>query len=326
MEYLYDNHLDPMPVHNKEMRFKGEESLIDCLAHVDNLICKAILESLGSSTHKDASDFLDRVRSHGWKNITMPLASGDIAVLRVIVLWMNKSPQRIQEWLSREGVKKQIPYDVDTRWNYTVVMIEAALENRAALQAWIKDQVELQQLNFGPENWKRLKQIRDLLKPFEEHTMFVSREEPTLYRLPNLYLKLDKLLQSIIKKEGVYATYDPSLIKAAQAGLDVFNKYYLAMKSNDIYWIAWVLDPRIKGNWLKKNHPDASDIITRIKSFLKEAYQAEQELPEMAASESQQVKKDLELDFLEEYGSIISAENDIMILTATLILLQLNLY
>jgi hypothetical protein len=106
MEYLYDNHLDPMPVHDKEMRFKGEESLIDCLAHVDNLIYKAILESLGSSTHKDASDFLDRVRSHGWKNITMPLASGDIAVLRIIVLWMNKSPQRIQEWLSREGVKK----------------------------------------------------------------------------------------------------------------------------------------------------------------------------------------------------------------------------
>jgi hypothetical protein len=31
----------------------------------------------------------------------------------------------------------------------------------------------------------------------------------------------------------------------------------------------------------------------------------------MVASESQQVKKNLELDFLEEYGSIISAENDI---------------
>jgi hypothetical protein len=275
MEYLYNNHLDLMPVYNKEMRFKGEESLIDCLAYIDNLIYKAILESLGSSTYKDASDFLNRVRLHGWKNITILLVSGDIAVLRVIVLWINKSPQRIQEWLSRKGVKKQIPYDIDIRWNYTVVMIEAALENRTALQAWIKDQVELQQLNFGPENWKRLKQIRDLLKPFEEHTKYVSREEPILYCLPNLYLKLDKLLQSIVKKEGVYAIYDPSLIKATQAGLDVFNKYYLAIKSNNIYWIACILDPRIKGNWLKKNHPDASDIITRIKSYLKEAYQAE---------------------------------------------------
>jgi hypothetical protein len=29
------------------------------------------------------------------------------------------------------------------------------------------------------------------------------------------------------------------------------------MKSNDMYWIACVLDPRIKTNWLKKNYPDA---------------------------------------------------------------------
>jgi len=65
MEYLYNNHLDPMPIHNKEMRFKGEESLINYLAYIDNLIYKAILESLGSFTHKDASDFLDRVRSYG---------------------------------------------------------------------------------------------------------------------------------------------------------------------------------------------------------------------------------------------------------------------
>ena len=31
----------------------------------------------------------------------------------------------------------------------------------------------------------------------------------------------------------------------------------------------------------------------------------------MPASESQKAKKDLELDFLEEYSSIISAKNDI---------------
>ncbi|KAF4614407.1 hypothetical protein G7Y89_g15331 [Cudoniella acicularis] len=65
------------------------------------------------------------------------------------------------------------------------------------------------------------------------------------------------ILQSIVKKQGEYATYDPSLIKAAQKGLEVFNKYYLAMKSNDMYWIASILDPWIKANWLKKNHPDA---------------------------------------------------------------------
>jgi hypothetical protein len=235
MSYSYDEHLDPMPVHHQEMRFKGEASLIDCLAHVDNLIVKAILKSLGSSTHKDACAFLDRVKEHGWKQITLPMASGDITVLRIVVLWLNRSPQRIQEWLNQPGVKKLILYDVDTRWNFTLVMLEAALENRAALQAWVKDHSELEHLKFTPERWNRLKQIRDLLKPFEEHTLYVSREEPTLHRLPNLYLKLDILLRSIVKKEGVYATYDSSLIEATRKGLDVFNHYYLQMKKNDMY-------------------------------------------------------------------------------------------
>lgn len=95
-------------------------------------------------------------------------------------------------------------------------MLEAALQNRAALQAWVKDHSELQHLKFDKERWKRLQQIRDLLKPFEQHTLYVSREEPTLHRIPNLYLKLDQLLQSIVKKQGDYSTYDPSLLKAAQ--------------------------------------------------------------------------------------------------------------
>jgi hypothetical protein len=56
-----------------------------------------------------------------------------------------------------------------------------ALANQAALKAFIKDHKELQHLAFDNSRWDRLKQITDLLKPFEEHTLFVSREEPTLY-------------------------------------------------------------------------------------------------------------------------------------------------
>ena len=96
-------------------------------------------------------------------------------------------------------------------------------------------------------------------------------------------MKLDQILQSIVKKQGLYASYDLSLIEAARKGLEIFNKYYLAMKSNDMYWIACVLDPRIKTNWLKKNHPDAQEILVRIKKFMKEAYLPEEQLPERIA-------------------------------------------
>jgi hypothetical protein len=239
----------------------------------------------------------------------MPLASGDIAVLRIVVLWMNRSPQRIQEWLKQEGVSSKIPYDVDTRWNYTLVMIEAVLANRAALKAFIKDHKELQHLAFDNSRWDRLKQIADLLKPFEEHTLFVSREEPTLYRIPNLYLQLEKLLTSIVKKEGKYATYDPSLVLAAQKGLDKFNEYYKEMKKNDMYWIACCLDPRVKTRWLVKNYPNHQEILNRVKSFLKEAYLQEDQLP--ARPRDQAKKMSLELEFLQEYGAAMTVEDDI---------------
>jgi hypothetical protein len=38
-----------MLIYRKEIRFQGEASLINYLAHIDNLIVKAILKSLSSS-------------------------------------------------------------------------------------------------------------------------------------------------------------------------------------------------------------------------------------------------------------------------------------
>jgi hypothetical protein len=50
----FDDHLAEFLIRNSIMRFKGEDSQVRCLAHILNLIVKAILESLGSSTYKDA--------------------------------------------------------------------------------------------------------------------------------------------------------------------------------------------------------------------------------------------------------------------------------
>ncbi len=83
------------------------------------------------------------------------------------------------------------------------------------------------------------------------------------------------------------------------------------MKNNNIYWITCVLDPRIKTNWLKKNYFDANEIITRIKSFLKEAYLADQELPRLSCEKSEMGKSSLEFDFLQEYRSSIITDDDI---------------
>jgi hypothetical protein len=83
------------------------------------------------------------------------------------------------------------------------------------------------------------------------------------------------------------------------------------MKKNDIYWVACVLDPRIKTKWLKRNIPEADEIIGRIKAFLKKAYPVEPELPSQSREVSQKQKKSLAYEYLEEYGASVAVEDDI---------------
>jgi hypothetical protein len=91
MEYIYNKYLNPIPVYNKLIRFKGEASKVDCLAYIDNLIIKAILKSLDSSTYKDTIVFFNRVSNNSWNKVTLSIVSGDITVLYIIVLWINRS-------------------------------------------------------------------------------------------------------------------------------------------------------------------------------------------------------------------------------------------
>jgi hypothetical protein len=62
---------------------------------------KAILRSLRASSYKEAMELLDDVAKKSWKIIKAPTAP--IAKLRLLVLWIARSPQRIQKWDNRPG-------------------------------------------------------------------------------------------------------------------------------------------------------------------------------------------------------------------------------
>ena len=68
-----------------------------------------------------------------WKKIEAPLGHGSVSFLRLQVLWIHRSSSRKFEWSSRENVTRNIPDDVDNRWNYTLRMIEVAETHKAAL-------------------------------------------------------------------------------------------------------------------------------------------------------------------------------------------------
>jgi len=60
----YDDYLEEFPSRDSTMRFKGKGSQIRCFAYILNLVVKAILADLGSSTYKDAIAFLDRASEY----------------------------------------------------------------------------------------------------------------------------------------------------------------------------------------------------------------------------------------------------------------------
>jgi hypothetical protein len=264
---------------------------------------------LGSSTHKDAVAFLDRASEHlakkSWKKITIPGAIGVIAMLRLIVLWIDPSAQRQQEWDRRS--KNQVNYDVDTRWNYTLRMINNALDCKAALNDTVNDHPELADLELSPEDWHQLEVIRDLLTPFGEYTEFVSREQPTLQMSARMYLELQSLLTKALKQQAQFQNLDHNLVHAVKAGIDKFKDYIDIIKGNDIYFLATLLDPRVKTQWIKDNLDDADIVIARLRQFLKDTYHHEVELP--SADESN-LHSSLEYRFLKPYSVDVDTDDE----------------
>jgi len=203
MSRKYDDHLDPYPTREGLMRFKGEKSQIRCFAHILNLVAKAILDHLGSSNATDHRAFLDRAVANKWSKITLPGAQGVIAKLRVQVLWVDRSPQRQDDWINRPNVKRNIPVDVQHRWNYTLLMYEVAETHRAALDDLVSDNPILDPLRLTNSDWKQIKDLQRVLKPFEIYTNRVSYVKPSIQMASRMYFKLEKHLKAITRKEGV---------------------------------------------------------------------------------------------------------------------------
>ncbi|KAJ5244686.1 hypothetical protein N7489_004782 [Penicillium chrysogenum] len=120
-----------------------------------------LYQKLSQRSHKEACDLLDDVAKRSWKTANPP--TSPIAKLRLLVLWIARSPQRIQKWDNRPGCTKAINYDVDTRWNSTFVMIVRAEEYRRQLEDTVNDDPDIEALRLTPNDWRQLSDIKKIL-------------------------------------------------------------------------------------------------------------------------------------------------------------------
>jgi hypothetical protein len=97
------------------MRFRGRKSFIPCLAHIINLICKDVLASLKAGSAGEAKAMLDELAKQNDPKFTSTHGTHGVVVkIRLMTLWIARSPQRRQDW-KEVSPNKQVSYDVDSR-------------------------------------------------------------------------------------------------------------------------------------------------------------------------------------------------------------------
>ncbi|KAJ5894613.1 hypothetical protein N7495_006304 [Penicillium taxi] len=199
--------------------------------------------------------------------------------LRIIVLWIQGSPQRRQIWYStciRLGLPtKFIEYDVETRWNSTNRMLDDALESKLQLQDFIKFETPF--FMFLEEDWIWLSHLHHVLAKLDRFTAFVSKRQPHISFTVPVYYGLDDLLHNVASRQEGFEGLPRDIAGAVENSIQKYKKYYYYMDATDLYYIALLLDPRIKGSLLKKhllpNEPEvAMNIIQAIREKLECSY------------------------------------------------------
>jgi hypothetical protein len=113
-----------------------------------------------------------------------------LARLRVLAIWISRSPERKSQWrdiCKRSGLSDTlIPYDIDTRWNSTYLMLEAGIKAKRQVSKWIQSHSDMPQ--FTEADWDYLQQVAGVLQRFYEHTEYVSQSTSQMsYAVPIYY-------------------------------------------------------------------------------------------------------------------------------------------
>src|SRR6266480_7679487 len=184
------------------MQFKGDQSFIRCLAHVLNLVAKAILKALKAGSHKDAKKLIYEMAEKRIESFTNTPRSA-IARLRLIVLWLLASEQRMLKFHEYSDVG--LDYDVDTRWNALLKMLELAICSKDAINHMCEEYSALEPLRLSPDEWNFLGEIYKVMLPLYEKILLVSQDSPTITSATAIYWDLDDIMDDVIEKKGNYA-------------------------------------------------------------------------------------------------------------------------
>jgi hypothetical protein len=111
---------------------------------------------------------------------------------------------------------------------------------------------------------------------FHKYTKLVSKGRPTIGTVISVYFELVEFFNKATLRDSEFAQYNERIIKALKVGKEKFEKYSKLIADTLIYYIASVLDLRIKCSIIQSEDKHADAKIKMIWDTLYKLYLIQQ--------------------------------------------------
>lgn len=217
------------------------------MGHIINLTVQAFL--FGDDKY-DISPDPTALESAKWRS------KGALGKLHNIVVFVQRSPQRIAEFLEYSQGKR-LERDNSTRWNSWAHMIGCALRPnvRRAIRIFCQEhQGELKADILDADEWSHVEGVYKILHILEQTTLDAEGSFSTLGKVIMTMDFLLKLFEDI--RQSKTDEYSETVKEMCNNAWNKLNIYYNLTETSVAYVAAVVLDPRVKWVYFTLQWPD----------------------------------------------------------------------
>ncbi|KAG9121003.1 hypothetical protein FRC07_003227 [Ceratobasidium sp. 392] len=160
-----------------------------------------------------------------------------------------------------EGNATLLPCHVATRWNSDCVCLAGHLRFKAPVQ-WLTSNpaIKLRKYTLTESQWDLAVELYSVLEVFQEPTdRFLQSEVPLIHKtIPKMLTLCSQLLN--IQDNALNQNLCPATHVAAEAALQIWDKYMDALEESDLYILSAVMCPDHKLKWFSDRGIDTNPI------------------------------------------------------------------